>query len=551
MRVEGRFRALAGGFLAAAIALSVGQFGSSLSSRLLSPVVAVGELVVDLTPGSVVRTTIGTFGTMQKPLLLAGIVVVSLLLGALLSWRAPSRLPVALAAFGAVGGWAMARSPLTSAATSWSLAVIMVGTGLVVVRRAPVSRSGDAVEGDTFEDPRIKYADRRGFLLYSGGLSATAVALVGAGRVISDRSAQEARSRFELPTTTTSPPETTSRPTSSTPPSTSPPAIPPTSDPPTTTTPPTTTAPPPSLPDIDGLDSWITPNADFYRIDTALTVPIVDPVGWSMRIDGLVEQPISLTLDDLLVLDILDATITIACVSNTVGGSLVGNATWTGVLLADVLDLAQPQEGAEQVMAWSVDGFSAGFPLETATDGRTALVAFGMNGEPLPLDHGFPVRLIVPGLYGYVSAVKWLSHLELTNFDRDGYWIDKGWSKDAPVKIASRIDVPATRRVEAGTVPVAGVAWYPDIGVAAVEVSIDSGPWQPCQLGEAGASQGGKPAKTGESWVQWLYLWEATPGRHRIRVRAAGSDGTLQPGLPVAPAPNGAEGYHEISVTVA
>ena len=173
-----------------------------------------------------------------------------------------------------------------------------------------------------------------------------------------------------------------------------------------------------------------------------------------------------------------------------------------------------------------------------------------MNGEPLPLDHGFPVRLIVPGLYGYISAVKWLSRLELTRFDRYGYWIDKGWSKDAPVKIASRIDVPSPGRVEAGTVPVAGVAWYPDVGVAAVEVSIDGGPWQPCRLGEAGEPGYDAPGQEGEAWVQWLHLWEATPGRHRIRVRAIGADGEVQPPGPVAPAPNGAEGYDEISLTV-
>lgn len=529
MNIGDRLRGVTVGALAAGMPLAVGEFVASLADRLRSPIVAVGDLLVDVMPGVVVRASISTLGSAQKPLLLTGIVAVTLALGGLLCVRMPTRVPAALTTFGALGGWAMARSPLASTAGSLLLAFLMVGTGLAVLKGAPRS-SGQATDATgPLEDPRLKYADRRNFLAYAGGMSTTAVALVGAGRFISDRSAQEARARFELPTTTA--PSTTTAP----PPTTAA----------TTTAPPPTTAAPPSLPAVDGLDPWITPNADFYRIDTALTVPIVDPTDWSLTLNGLVAEPVTLTLDDLLAMDVLDATVTLACVSNPVGGPLIGNAVWTGVLLTDVLDLVDPLPEAEQVLAWSVDGFSAGFPLATAVDGRTALVAFGMNGEPLPLAHGFPVRLVVPGLYGYVSAVKWLSQLELSRFDRDGFWIDKGWSKDAPVKISSRIDVPVQNRVEAGTVPVAGVAWYPDVGVAAVEVSVDFGPWQACRLGEADG-----PGLEGEAWVQWLHLWEPEPGRYRIRVRAFGSDGTMQSPERVAPAPNGAEGYHEISVTV-
>lgn len=559
MKGGAHFRNTVAGLVVAGLALALGEFAAGLSTRinsvqLISPVVAVGDLVVDVAPGALVRASIRILGTAQKPMLLGGITIVALLIGALLARRSMASLQKGLPAFGVLSGWAMARSPVTGTAAAWLLAFAVVAVSLAAARvlRTAMNdiphRQGRKQDREQdqevprgpliLEDPRVRYADRRGFLAYAGGMTGTAVALVGAGRFFADRSAQQARARVALPSTTsgTGPGSSTSTVAASTS---------------TVAAGTTTTFPPPGLPDVPGLSPWITPNGDFYRIDTALTVPIVDPVGWSMTIDGMVDQPITLTLDDLLAMDILDATVTIACVSNAVGGSLVGNANWTGVLLADVLRLAGPQEGAEQIMAWSVDGFSAGFPLDVATDGRTALVAFGMNGEPLPLDHGFPVRLIVPGLYGYVSAVKWLSHLELTSFEREGYWIDKGWSRDAPVKIASRIDVPATGRVEAGTVPVAGVAWYPDVGVAAVEVSIDYGPWQTCQLGEGDAPQQGKPVKTGEAWVQWLHLWEAEPGRHRIRVRAVGTDGTLQPGVSVAPAPNGAEGYHEINLTVA
>ena len=483
--------------------LAVGEFTASLADRLRSPVVAIGDLIIDLAPGSVVRVSISTFGMAQKPLILTGIVAVVLVLGGLSATLTPRTLPVILAASGTLGGWAMARSPLTSAGASWMLALLLVGTGLAVLhvlrgRSDGDTSSPDAV-GTQLEDPRIKYADRRSFLAYAGGMSATAVALVGAGRVVTNRSAQEARARVRLPTTST--------------------------------TPTTTAAPLSKLPDIEGLSPWITPNPDFYRVDTALTVPVIEPTDWSLMIHGLTKREMSLSFDDLLAMDVVDATVTLACVSNEVGGPLIGNAVWTGVLLSDVLALAEPLPVAEQVMAWSVDGFSAGFPLDTALDGRRALVAFGMNGEPLPLEHGFPVRLVIPGLYGYVSAVKWLFRLDLTRWeDGKGFWIDKGWSRDAPIKISSRIDVPVQRRVDAGRVPIAGVAWYPDVGVAAVEVSIDSGPWQPCRIGESGAPGYEAPGQEGEAWVQWLFLWEATPGRFGIRVRAIGADGTVQSG---------------------
>ena len=527
----GRSREALTGLLTSGLALAVGEFGAGVSRSLVSPVAAVGDLIVDRAPGSVVRTSIRLLGTAQKPLLLAGIVLCALGLGALLARRSPADLRMGLVGFGLFGGWAMARAPLASETGSWLLAAGMVVVGLIGLGLRPGSPVSDPADGSpggpSYEDPRIKYADRRGFLAYAGGMGGTAVGLLAAGRLVEDRSARELRARVQIPSTTV--PDTTA---------------------PSTTVPDTTV---PELPDVPGLDPWITPNHDFYRIDTALTVPVIDPATWSLGISGLVRREVSIGFDDLLDMEVHDATVTLACVSNEVGGQLVGNAVWTGVLLADVLALADPQSAAEQVMAWSVDGFSAGFPLDAALDGRTALVAFGMNGEPLPLEHGFPVRLVVPGLYGYVSAVKWLFRLELTDWSDKGYWIPRGWAQEAPVKISSRIDVPFPRRVPAGIVPLAGVAWYPDVGVAAVEVSIDDGRWRECELldAEQGGGQGRPaPGRLGESWVQWLHLWEATPGNYKVRVRATGTDGTVQSGARVHPAPNGAEGYHEVGVIV-
>jgi hypothetical protein len=260
----------------------------------------------------------------------------------------------------------------------------------------------------------------------------------------------------------------------------------------------------------------------------------------------MVERAVDITLADLFAMNVIDSAVTLACVSNEVGGHLVGNAVWTGVPLIDVLQLAGPMDLAEQVMAWSVDSFSAGFPLSALEGDRTALVAFGMNGEPLPFRHGFPARLVIAGLYGYVSAVKWLERIELTTMDVDGYWIPRGWAKEAPIKIASRIDVPVRPETTPGSQAVAGVAWAPVAGVAVVELAIDDGPWAPCRL-----ERGSGPGRDGESWVQWFTVWDAEPGLHQLRVRAWDRNGSVQSPGPKHIAPDGAEGYHTRRVLVA
>jgi DMSO/TMAO reductase YedYZ molybdopterin-dependent catalytic subunit len=295
--------------------------------------------------------------------------------------------------------------------------------------------------------------------------------------------------------------------------------------------------------DLTFLTPIVVSNATFYRIDTALVVPTVDPADWTLTIDGMVDRPVEITYEELTSMPLVERYVTLACVSNEVGDRLVGNALWTGVPLRDLLDMAGVRDGADQIVGRSVDGFTAGFPTELAYDGRDALVAVGMNREVLPANHGFPARLVVPGLYGYVSATKWLDRIELTTWDAfDGYWIPRGWSKEGPIKTQSRIDRPRRREeLTAGPYAMAGVAWAPTKGIAAVEVSIDDGPWQLAELSEP---------LSDDSWVQWKLDTELTEGDHEVRVRATDGTGFTQSPDPVPPAPNGAEGWHSVGFSV-
>ncbi|MFZ1488904.1 MAG: molybdopterin-dependent oxidoreductase, partial [Ilumatobacteraceae bacterium] len=288
---------------------------------------------------------------------------------------------------------------------------------------------------------------------------------------------------------------------------------------------------------------YLTPNADFYRIDTAHSFPRVDLDRWTMRVHGLVDEELSLTYADLSRLPQVERVITLCCVSNEVGGPYIGNAVWQGVLLADVLSMAGVRDEAEQVFSRSLDGWTCGFPVEVALDGRDNLIALGMNGEPLPLAHGFPARLVVPGLYGYVSATKWLKEIELTTWDAaEGYWVPRGWARDALVKTQSRIDVPRRgERLLAGPTAVAGVAWAQHRGVERVEVRVDGGPWRLARLGTD---------VTDDSWRQWVLDWEATEGDHLIEVRATDKTGETQTEARSPVAPDGATGWHSRRVSV-
>lgn len=293
---------------------------------------------------------------------------------------------------------------------------------------------------------------------------------------------------------------------------------------------------------IEGITPLMTPNDDFFRIDTALSVPRVDLANWRLEIKGKVRTPFSISYDELLAMPQVEAPITLACVSNRVGGTLIGTAMWQGVELRTLLDRAGVEPSGEQIVGTSVDGYNAGFPTSAAFDGRSSLVAIGMNGVPLPLDNGFPARIVVEGLYGYVSSTKWLRSIELTEWDSfNGYWIQQGWAKNGPIKMSSRIDVPRSgARQPEGIVTLAGVAWAPNTGVAAVEVRID-GVWRRATLGDS---------LSGGVWRQWYYDWNATKGEHEIAVRCIDADGQVQTGE-ITPNPiAGYTGWETRSITI-
>ncbi|MCU1439181.1 MAG: oxidoreductase [Rhodoglobus sp.] len=296
--------------------------------------------------------------------------------------------------------------------------------------------------------------------------------------------------------------------------------------------------------DVAGITPLVSANDTFYRIDTALQVPVIDAETWKLRIVGMVDREVEISFAELLALPMQESYVTLMCVSNEVGGNLVGNAKWLGYPVRELLNRAGPQRGADMVLSRSSDGFTAGTPLSVLLEeNRDCLLAVGMNGEPLPVEHGFPVRMVVPGLYGYVSATKWVVELKVTRFADDmGYWTPRGWSAQGPVKTASRIDVPRSgSSVAVGTVAVAGVAWAQHRGIRGVEVRVDDGDWQSATLADAISD---------DTWVQWLYEWDATSGNHTIAVRATDAEGDTQREDRRPPAPDGSEGWHTITVTV-
>jgi DMSO/TMAO reductase YedYZ molybdopterin-dependent catalytic subunit len=513
-----RSAAAAAGLVAAGAALGPSELLSGLSGRIPSLVLGVADLVVVETPGGIVRWSIRTFGSNQKAVLVTGIVVVSLMLGAGFGLAARSRFvrgAAGFAGFGLLGGWAAARGTLTSDGWGWLAAFVSAAAGaaalhlLIRPRRQTAPQPADA---SATEDGPVTPMDRRRFLVASGAIAAVGVVGGGVGRMLRQaRNVEGARQRLAARLGRGAP----------------------------------------ALPadvevldgEVEGISPIVTPNADFYRIDTRILAPQVEPDGWSLRITGMVEREVELSFDDLLAMDRTEEYVTLSCVSNEVGGDLVGNALWSGVALTDLLGLAGARSDATQIVGRSVDGWTAGFPTEVATDGRPAMVAVTMNGEPLPVKHGFPARLIVPGLYGYVSATKWLTEIELTTWEAfDGYWIPRGWAKQGPIKTQSRIDVPRPgATLTAGPTPIAGVAWAPAREIDRVEVRVDDGPWQSARL---------SGALSEHTWVQWTHTWDATPGVHRLQVRATDGYGHTQTAELAPPAPSGATGYHTIRVEV-
>lgn len=505
------------GAVAAAVALGTSELLAGLIGPAPSLVLSVGNGVVELGAGTPVKdVAIALFGTGEKTALVIGTVVLALVFGAVLGWVADRVSVVAagagLVAFGLLGVVSTLASPLDSTAWAVVIAAAAVAAGVAVLVRLQARTARLHLGGASTAGPGEGAAGaRREFLRIALGLAAVGGVVGVLGRTLNGRSrVASVRSTVTLPPAATAPevPEAV------------------------------------SFEGIDGLTPFFTPNEDFYRIDTALMAPSVDVATWSLRVHGMVDTEVSLTYDDLLALEQFEADVTIACVSNEVGGDLIGTARWQGVRLADVLAMAGVQDGADQVVGRAVDGWTAGFPTEVALDGRDAMIAVAMNGEPLPVEHGFPARLIVPGLYGYVSATKWLQDIELTTWEAfDGYWVPRGWAKEGPVKTQSRIDVPRRGAdVQPGRVVIAGVAWAQHRGVARVEVQIDDGPWQAAELADE---------LNVDTWRQWRLEWDAAEGDHLIRVRATDADGMTQSEAPVPVAPDGAEGYHARSIRVA
>ncbi len=531
-RWQRRLFAAGSGVLAAAAALAVAELFAGLVRPEARPVTAVGGAVIDRTPIAVKDWAIRTFGTADKLVLQIGILTLLALFAVavgLLALRSLRAGAAGAALFGVFGAVTAAGRPGGSAPDAVPSLVGGVAAVVVIVLLVRTLRPGgppagsegpeDAPAAAAATDRGVLSAlDRRRFLRAA---SVAAAASAGSGllgnRLLStgDAEAEAARDSLTIPR-----------------PGDPAPALPPGAD-----------------LEIDGLAPFTTPNKDFYRVDTALRVPRLDATAWRMRIFGRgVECELELSYRDLLDRELIERDITLTCVSNQVGGPYVGNARWIGVPLAPLLREAgvrPPSEGgpADQLVARSVEGMTLGSPVDTVMDGRDAMLAVGMNGEPLPFRNGFPVRMVVPGLYGYVSACKWLSELELTTFDDfDVYWVERDWAVRAPVKTMSRIDTPrGFATIPAGTVPVAGVAWAQHTGIDGVEVRVDGGEWREARLA---------PAPSDDTWRQWVWEWEAEPGSHRLEVRATDSSGETQTEERVGTVPDGATGWHSVVVTV-
>ncbi|GIF66873.1 oxidoreductase [Asanoa ishikariensis] len=492
------------GLVSAALGVSTGQLVATVINQQSGPLYAVGAMVVDATPARVKEFAVRTAGTYDKPLLLLGIGGAVALVAAVLGIVAARRRWVGPTGFAALGGLGVVAALTRPGASGLDVIPALVSTivaGAVLVgmlRAAPPTGSVG----------RTGVLNRRAFL---GGVAiVVTTAGAAAGSQILGGAAARTRDRVRLP-----------RPA----------------------------RPAPALP--AGLaPGFVTPNADFYRVDTALSVPRVDADRWTLSVGGMVDKPFALSFDDLLRQPMVEEYVTLNCVSNEVGGPYVGTAKWLGVPLAALLRRAGVHAGADQIVARSVDGMTIGTPTATVLDTGTtpgtqqALLCVGMNGEPLPLEHGFPVRMLTPGVYGYAGSGKWITHIELSTFDAfDAYWVRRGYAARAPVKTASRIDRPGPfARLAAGPVTVAGVAWAQGRGIAAVEVQVDDGAWEPATL---------LPEPNLDTWIQWTHRWQARPGQHSLRVRAVDGSGTGQPGERANPFPDGATGWHTVAVTVA
>jgi DMSO/TMAO reductase YedYZ molybdopterin-dependent catalytic subunit len=508
------------GLLSAGLAIGVGEFVTAFVRPAAAPIVVVGNRIILLTPEPVRLWAIHRFGTNDKPALLTGIYLGIAVLAVVVGIIAIHRFALGLlgiAAFGAIGVYCAltTHAHRTSDVIPTLFGTVAALAAMIVLVRAVV---GEDAGSPSRTGPLV--ADRRRFLQAGviTGFGAAATSLIGGATVASRYDVGGARARVALPAPAS-----------------------------------------PAPPLANGTDlgkspvRWITPLTGsaalaFYRVDTAISVPQINPAHWKLRIHGMVDRPISLSYADLLARPLIERWITLACVSREVQGdlnNLIGTARFLGAPLADVLREAGVQSGADQLVCRSSDGMTIGAPTAAVMDGRDALLAVGMDGQPLPIEHGFPVRMVVPGLYGYVSACKWIVDIEATTFSRfNAYWVEAGWVQQAPVIVSSRIDTPqSSAQLRLGqAVAVAGVAWDQHVGISKVEVQVDSGAWAPARLARVPSL---------DTWQQWVWTWTpTTAGLHTLRVRATDRAGQVQDGRNAGPFPGPATGWHTISVNV-
>ena len=497
------------GVAAAAVGVGVAQLLATFFSPAADVRDSVGSAVINLTPGPVKEWAIQTFGTNDKLFLTVMVLVVIAAIAAVAGSWERSRIPwgsLAITAGGLAGCAAVLTRPGAGIADIIPT-VAGAGCAVAVLRLLTTPRKTEAPAGTG--DIPVDSGRRRSLMTLGLGAAGVAAGVSGVLLTRKLRSVSAERGTLALPE----------------------PAAP--------------SAPPPAdvTPKGVELPSFITPNEEFYRIDTALSVPQVSRSGWKLRIHGMVDREITYSFDDLRQFEPIEKTVTLTCVSNPVGGDLISNATWTGYRVRDLLTAAGVRPDADMVLSSSIDGWTAGTPVEALTDSRDALLAVGMNGVPLPVEHGYPARLVVPGLYGYVSATKWVTDLELTRFDKaEAYWTKLGWSAKGPIKTESRIDVPRSgQKIPAGPATFGGVAWAQHRGIKAVEVRIDDGAWQPAQLGAAFSN---------DTWRLWSFTWDASPGPHVIAVRATDNTGAVQTEERTGVIPDGATGWHTVSFDV-
>ena len=504
------------GVLAAIAGIAAAHLVAGLTNPAASPVLAVGSVVIDLTPTPVKEYAFAQFGTADKPILLATVTLVTLVAAAVAGALSRRRVWLGVAFIVLLTGLATAAAVLRPVATPSDaipgvVAAVVGLAALLGLRHALVrSQHPGTADEDGHELPATAYPTshdgRRQFLIGAAGVTMGAAGAAAFGQKLS--------SADSVPQT----------------------RLPSPAD-----------AAPPFPRGVEGQVRGITPlrtsNSSFYRVDTNLTVPRVNANRWELEIGGMVERPMTISYPELMAMPMIERDITLTCVSNEVGGGYVGGARWQGVRLADLLDRVGVRSGADQLLSTAVDGFQIGTPMAVVRDGRDAMIAVGMNGKPLPAIHGFPARIVTPGLYGFVSATKWLARLTATTYAKDvSYWTERDWATEAPIKMSSRVDTPRPlSTIKAGMTAIGGVAWAQRTGIAEVEVSIDDGPWQKTRLG---------PDVGLDYWRQWYLPWKATPGRHAVKVRATDRKGALQLSRRAKPFPNGSSGIQEVVVFV-